>query len=630
MDHATQGIVADQSSQMGRLATDGRYRVAWASAVILFVAIAALALGLLASGAVTENLLKFAVINIIAAVGLGLFCGSTGILSLGHVVFFGVAAYVSAWFTIPPTIKSFLLPDMPAFIRAAEWPLWQALVPALLAVLVVGAVTGLVMRRMRDTSAVIASFGFLAIAYLLFIGLKELTNGKQSLYAIPSNQVSWGLLLGALAVALGVAFAVKGSRLGRKTEALRDNEAAARSIGIIPENAIFGMWVTSALIVGLAGALFTHTVGIAAPSAFYLDKTFALIVIIIIGGYRSLTGAVLGAIAVTFAEEVFKKAEESLNAIAGQPIAFGIEMPEVFGLTALAFSVMILLVLYYRPDGIAGYREIADIGALRSRLRRTKGDVFDGRAAHRVDPTAVLRTEAMEKRYGPFRALSPISMEVNAGHITGLIGPNGAGKSTLINTITGALFASGGRIVLNGQDATLWSASKLARGGVGRTFQNIRVFPSLTVLENVICAVNISRPELGAREAETQAMRWLRSLGLTEAAHNDAGALAYGDQRRLEIARALALEPSFLLLDEPAAGMNHSETEALSHLLRHIVEDMGCGILLVEHDLPMVMSICDRIYVVNKGEQIAEGTPEEVRANPDVIEAYIGEELADH
>jgi branched-chain amino acid transport system permease protein len=612
----------------GPLDMDERTRISVWSAITLFLGICGLLLIVSGFGLASDRLLKLGCVNVIAGLGIGLFCGGTGILSLGHVAFFGVGAYVSSWFTINSAIKPLLLPDMPEFILTAEWPLAAALVPAVLAATVMGIVTGFVMRRLRDTSAVIASFGFLVIAYLLFIGLKPLTNGKQSLYGLPTGSVTWPLVLGALILALFVAYSVKSSIVGRNAEAFREDEPAARSIGIVPARPIFLLWVVSAALMGLAGALFAHGVGIASPSAYYLEKTFALIVLIIVGGYRSLTGCVVGAVFVTFAEELFKNIEEHLGSFAGQEIAFGMIMPPVFGLTALSFSLMILLVLYYRPEGMAGYRELASAGWYQKLFHRwlTPKEFTAEVAQYRVPHDASLKTIDLCKSYGAFRAMENVNVEVRAGHITGLIGPNGAGKSTFINVITGNLFATDGKIMLNGKDATLWSAVRLAKSGLGRTFQNIRVFSSLTALENVIVSVNVAQPDLTRVQAENRAFSWLKTLGLSEQAPVLADGLAYGDQRRLEIARALALEPHFLLLDEPAAGMNANETQALTELLRDVVKRFGCGMLLVEHDLPMVMSLCDRIFVFNKGDQIASGTPSEVQSNPDVIEAYIGEE----
>ena len=308
-------------------------------------------------------------------------------------------------------------------------------------------------------------------------------------------------------------------------------------------------------------------------------------------------------------------------------------MPKVFGLTALSFSALILIVLYLRPEGVVGYREIAAhswfhrlFGGL-APLHRHRFSVEVRLPEYRVAAAARLQARHLEKQYSVFSAMSNVTLEVQAGEIVGLIGPNGAGKTTFINVITGSLFASGGTITLNGEDTTLWSAAHLAKAGLGRTFQNIRLFASLTALENVITAVTSRQSGIRRYDAEEQALAWLHVLGLSVRASEVAGSLAYGDQRRLEIARALALQPNFLLLDEPAAGMNQSETLALKELLRQLVKQFGVGILLVEHDLVMVMELCDRIVVLNKGEPIARGTPTSIRENPAVIEAYIGEEL---
>lgn len=580
------------------------------------------------TGIAGPELLILGCVNIIAATGLGLFCGTSGILSLGHVAFFGVGAYVAAWFTIPSAMKSFLLADMPLFIQEAEWSLLSAIPVAIVVCMLIGVVTGIVMMRLRDTSAVIASFGFVVIAYLFFIGAKPLTNGKQSLYGIPTDQTTWPLVLGAVAVAIAAAFYMKSTRFARNLEATRDEEHASRSIGIEPQSNILIFWIVSAGIVGMAGAIFGHVTGVISPNGFYLQKTFALVVMIILGGYRSVSGCVVGAIVITIAEEVFRKTEEHLGEYAGMDTGLGFEFPLVFGLTAISFSIMILLVLYLRPEGVLGYRELATF------FRRNSDSNGNAQTAaalpsYQVPKDSLLETDRLSKSYRGLIALREVSVRVHAGEIIGLIGPNGAGKSTFINVLTGSLFASSGTITINNEDGTEWSAVKLAREGLGRTFQNIRLFSSLTVLENVISAVTVRTPGLSKLEAEEKAYGWLSFLHLEDKASIISSNLAYGDQRKLEIARALALEPKFLLLDEPAAGMNAAETEALKEPLRKIVADFGVGILLVEHDLKMVMELSDRIYVLNKGQLIAEGLPDEIVNDPDVIEAYVGEEAED-
>ncbi len=564
-------------------------------------------------------------INIIAAVGLGLFSGTSGILSLGHVAFFGVGAYVAAWFTLPPALKSFLLADMPLFVQEAEWSVPVALVAAVAASALTGAVSGVVIMRLRDTSAVIASFGLVIIAYLVFIGAKVLTNGKQSLYGIPTDQLNWTIVLVAVALALATAFFLKSTRFARNLEATRDEEQAARSIGIEPQINIFIFWVASAGFVGLAGALYAHVVGVISPNGFYLEKTFALVVMIILGGYRSVSGCAVGAVVITVAEQIFRKTEEYLGTFAGMDMGFGLQFPLVFGLTAISFSILILIVLYLRPEGVLGYRELATMF-----FRKNKPE-FGKRGEQRspdykVPKTRAFETSGLSKSYSGLNALSGVNLRVGAGEIIGLIGPNGAGKTTFINVLTGNLFASDGTIMIDGRDATLWSAVRLAREGLGRTYQNIRLFTSLTTLENVICAVTVKSPHVARNVAQANAYAWLSLLNLHDKANVLSSNLAYGDQRRLEIARALALEPDFLLLDEPAAGMNSSETEELKTLLTQIVSQFGVGVLLVEHDLKMVMQLSDRIYVLNKGQLIAEGLPSDIGNNADVIEAYVGEE----
>ncbi len=590
-------------------------------AVVLIIAVAAL------TGLAGRELLLLSCINIIAAVGLGLFSGTSGILSLGHVAFFGVGAYAASWFTLPVAMKSFLLADMPEFIKMVEWPLLAALPIAVLASLFIGVVTGLIIMRLRDTSAVIASFGFLVIAYLVFTGAKAITNGKQSLYGLPTQEASWPLVLGSLGVALAIAFFMKSTRHARQLEAIRDDEQAARSIGIEPQFYIFLFWVISAGLVGLAGALFVHVIGVVSPGIFYLDKTFALVVMIILGGYRSISGCVIGALVITVAEEIFRKTEEALSVFAGREILFGFEFPQVFGLTALSFSLLILIVLYLRPEGIMGYRELANVRRWFSPADRSTIDPpKDSLPHYQVSADSVIETSMLSKSYRGLTALSNVAISVEAGKIVALIGPNGAGKTTFINVLTGNLFASAGKITVNRHEATLWSAHKLAGQGLGRTFQSIRLFNSLSALENVVCSVNVKSPGLSRRDADALARAWLELLGLADKAVVLSGNLAYGDQRRLEIARAMALEPLFLLLDEPVAGMNSTETDELKTLLTELVERFGIGVLLVEHDLKMVMQLSDHIYVLNKGQVIASGTPAEIVVNDDVIEAYMGED----
>lgn len=250
----------------------------------------------------------------------------------------------------------------------------------------------------------------------------------------------------------------------------------------------------------------------------------------------------------------------------------------------------------------------------------------------------ILKTEHITQRFGGLVALSDVSMEVRAGEIIGIIGPNGAGKTTLFNVITGMYNATEGSVSLLGQNVTGWKPHKITALGFARTFQNIRLYPRMSVRDNVISGMhchtksgvlasifNTKSKRLEDKKCEEEADEILKILDIYKDRFEMSTSLPYGSQRKLEIARALATHPKLLLLDEPAAGMNEQETEDLANIV-HRLKDMGYTILLIEHDMKFVMNICERLYVLNNGCMIASGTPDEIKVNPEVIEAYLGKE----
>lgn len=237
-------------------------------------------------------------------------------------------------------------------------------------------------------------------------------------------------------------------------------------------------------------------------------------------------------------------------------------------------------------------------------------------------PTSTLKIQNLCKYFAGLKAVDDVSFHLQTGEILGLIGPNGSGKTTLINVITGLLPLTSGRVFVDQVETSKIPPYAVARAGLARTFQTIRLFKELSVLENVeVAAVSAGQPR---GEARRLALALLEEVGLDESSDRLASELAYGNQRKLEIARALALQPKFLLLDEPAAGLNEDESDLLLHMLKTIPERKQVGMLIVDHDMRLIMRLCDRLHVLNYGRTIAEGTPDEVRANPDVVKAYLG------
>jgi branched-chain amino acid transport system permease protein len=397
----------------------------------------------------------------------------------------------------------------------------------------------------------------------------------------------------------------------------RDNPIAALSVGIDTAGLRYAMFLLSAIFAGLAGALYAHTIRVVSPESMEFPIMVACLTIAVVGGRTHIAGAILGAILIVNLPEWFRAMEKYY---------------------LIAYGLALLAMIIAAPYGLVGLLE-----HWRARLwperPRTPPPALPLRAATgrpaAVKDGPLLEIRAVHKRFGGLKALNGVSLSVGRGEIFGLIGPNGSGKTTLLNIITGIYRADDGSVILDGRAIEREASFAIARSGIARTFQNINLVDEMSVLDNVAVArygfenagfaqtVAAGWSDPAWQRARGQAMALLEALGVAGVAQSAAGSLAYGLKRKVEIARALALEPKLLLLDEPAAGLNENEQLDLAARLRVFARD-GLSILVIEHNMPFLMPLAQRMACFDHGELIATGTPAEIRANPLVIEAYLG------
>ena len=554
-------------------------------------------------GSARELLVKELLVNLMLVLGLQVFMGNTGILSFGHLAFAQIAAYAVAICAIPVATKAQQLPDLPFGLGDVHLGPLAATLVGVLAALALGAFVGVAVARTGGLAAAMITLAVLFVVDQVVKNWQELTKGAGGLSGVPILTGTIWLWLAA-ALAMFVAHWFGETRAGRFAVATREDEIAAPSLGIGMFGARLTAWIVSIAVIGLAGSLRVQTIGSTNPRQYTLDAAVLVLAMLVVGGMRTVTGAVVGTVIVTVGNETFRQL--------GDPQRLDIErFPDLF------LGATLLLVMLLRPDGLLGDIDLA--GWLRRVTRRSRP--VPERAA--PERSAALVAEDIEVRFGGFTALDGAGLRVQPGEVVGLIGPNGAGKTTLFNVVTGLVESQSGVVRLGDHDLSRSHPHDVARAGLARTFQNLRLFENLSVRENVtIAALAAGRYRRGEPPVDVDGL--IAAAGLTEWTDRQARTLDYGNQRRLELARAAALSPEFLLLDEPTSGMSDDESTAMVAQVRTTAASVGAGVLVIDHDLAFITRISDHVVVLSEGVVIAEGTPDEVRRSPAVATAYLG------
>ena len=562
--------------------------------------------------------------EMIVVLGLQVFIGNSGVYSFGQLGFTSAGAYAAALLTLPAAFVALQTPGLPGPIADAQLGTLGSIAVAAVACGALAAIVGLPLMRTSTLAIPISTFAFLVVSYNVIANWDRVTGGSGGLVSIPrtTGVASAGLWAAA---AVAVALAYKWSTSGYRLQATREDEVAARSLGIGVTGERLVAFALSGMLCGIGGALAVHQSGVLAPTTFYFAASVTTLTMMVAGGARSVFGAVVGTIAVASVNEV-------LRGVEGGASLFGaVSIGDTPGLAAIGVGLILLATMIALPDGLTGGREAGELpwlDRLPGRRRATDrapriGPPGGGRKLGAPSGRAgALRARGIAISFGGLRVLRGVDLTLRPGEALGLIGPNGAGKTTLVNVLSGFLRADAGAVELDGVDVGGRPPSRLARAGLTRTFQGALPFPQLSCLESV--AVGAMGVGAGRRRAVATAAEVLDRLGLSGRASRPAGSLPPAEQRLLGVARALATGPRYLLLDEPAAGLTEVESEELVAILRGVLDGFGCGILLIEHEMGVVMSLCPRVQVLDDGVTLRVGAPDEIQADRSVIEAYLG------